>query len=142
MHRDIELIILVEDDRHEAELFLTVIRRMGLSSFVRVYSNGSDAANDILSTNYESFPVSLFVLDINLPDIAGTSLYDLIKGKVELCDSKIAFLTHVPSRRVKELKAEDPEIALFKKPASIAAYEDTIQKILAFAEQDLASKVA
>ena len=142
MYPEIELIVLVEDDPFEAELFQKTIRDMGLSSFVRVFRTGGEAVENIMAIRPDSFPVSLFVLDIDLPDFGGTSVCNMIKQHPFLSDSSIVFLTHMPSRKSYDLKEEHPGVEVFKKPVSLDEYEVVITNILEYAKRSQKHKVA
>ena len=142
MYPEIELIVLVEEDPYEAELFQMTSRDMGLSSFVRVFRTGGEAVESIMSIRPDSFPVSLFVLNIDLPDFKGTSVCDMIRQHPFLSDSSIVFLTHVPSRKSHEIKAEYPGVEVFKKPISLDEYEGVITNILEYAKRSREHQVA
>ena len=136
------LIVLVEDDPHEAEIFRTVIRKLGVNSFVRVYSNGFDALRMIAENAESEFKVGLFVLDIDLPDINGTSLCEAIIASIAANKPRIAFLTHLPSRRSKEICESNPDIALLTKPRKMSEYSQLIWKLVDFSESSNFPQIA
>lgn len=128
-----ELIVFVEDDVSEAEIFRGLIRKLGVNSFVRLYQSGAEALRSIASGADSEFPVSLYVLDINLPDISGTELCKAILAMPTSHRPRIAFLSHMPTREAIKLCEENPQIALLKKPSRISEYKDVIKEILALA---------
>jgi DNA-binding response OmpR family regulator len=136
------LIVLVEDNFHEAELFKAVIRKMGSSAFLRVFSSASDALKDIMKTGANDFPVSLFVLDISLPDGDGAQIYDALQAHDSLHSVPVAFLTHLPNRRSIELSSENSQIKLFRKPGTLNGYYTVISEIIAHANYSSSDKVA
>lgn len=69
-----DTIVLVEDDEGHARLFTKQLRRHGVHNSIRHFSTGAQAVAWIDVRTTPADAPTLFVLDINLPDMLGTEV--------------------------------------------------------------------
>ena len=127
------LIILVEDNPHDAEMFRKAIRKAEISTFLRVYNSGQEALDSLYQARSSSHPVSLIVLDLALPDITGTELCNSLLTSSLLSQPRISFLTSYPTPEAIKIVHNNPEIKIFIKPANLVDYTKLIWEIMDFA---------
>jgi CheY-like chemotaxis protein len=82
-------IIMIEDDLGHARLIEKNIRRAGISNHITHFDNGTAAVEYLFSPDHDPAthgPV-LILLDLNLPDMSGTSILSRIK-KTPSCTAR------------------------------------------------------
>jgi len=88
-------IIMIEDDLGHARLIEKNIRRAGISNHITHFENGTAALDFLFSTDPDAVrpgPV-LILLDLNLPDMSGTSILSRIKEHPKLHRTPVVVLT-------------------------------------------------
>jgi CheY-like chemotaxis protein len=88
-------IVMVEDDEGHARLIEKNIRRAGISNEIRHFLDGTSALeflfNDERGPNVNG--PALVLLDLNLPDMSGTSILERLKGDAHLRRLPVVVLT-------------------------------------------------
>ncbi len=88
-------IIMIEDDLGHARLIEKNIRRAGISNHITHFENGNAALDFLFGTDENGVspgPV-LILLDLNLPDMSGTSILSKIKEDPKLHRTPVVVLT-------------------------------------------------
>lgn len=88
-------IVMIEDDEGHARLIEKNIRRAGISNEIRHFFDGTTALeflfNDAQGPNVNG--PALVLLDLNLPDMSGTSILEKLKGDAHLKRLPVVVLT-------------------------------------------------
>ena len=88
-------IVMVEDDEGHARLIEKNIRRAGISNDIRHFMDGTTALdylfNDPSGPNHNG--PALILLDLNLPDMSGTSILEKVKSDDKLKRTPVVVLT-------------------------------------------------
>ena len=88
-------IIMIEDDEGHARLIEKNIRRAGISNDITHFVDGTSALNYLFedpSSPRHNGP-ALVLLDLNLPDMSGTSILEKIKQDERLHRTPVVVLT-------------------------------------------------
>jgi CheY-like chemotaxis protein len=85
-------IIMIEDDSGHARLIEKNIRRAGVSNEIVHFDHGAAAMEHLLREDARSKPL-LILLDLNLPDMSGTSILERIKADDKLHRAPVIVLT-------------------------------------------------
>ncbi|WDF73100.1 response regulator [Novosphingobium sp. KACC 22771] len=88
-------IIMIEDDLGHARLIEKNIRRAGISNQITHFENGTAAVEYLFAPERDPAthgPV-LILLDLNLPDMSGTSILSRIKEDARLHRTPVVVLT-------------------------------------------------
>lgn len=93
-------VLLVEDDRDDADLTLMSLRQNAFGREVEVVRNGQ-AALDVLS-GAERHKIALVILDLNLGHIGGLEVLATIRNHPTLKDLPVAVLTSSDEPRDKQ----------------------------------------
>lgn len=88
-------IVMIEDDEGHARLIEKNIRRAGISNDIRHFVDGTSALEHLF--NAEDGPrhngPAMVLLDLNLPDMSGTSILEKIKKDEHLHRTPVVVLT-------------------------------------------------
>ncbi len=88
-------IVMIEDDEGHARLIEKNIRRAGISNDIRHFVDGTSALDHLM--NAADGPVHngpcMVLLDLNLPDMSGTTILEKIKGHDKLHRTPVVVLT-------------------------------------------------
>lgn len=88
-------IVMIEDDEGHARLIEKNIRRAGISNDIRHFADGTTALDHLF--NAAEGPrrngPALVLLDLNLPDMSGTSILEKIKQDDHLHRTPVVVLT-------------------------------------------------
>lgn len=88
-------IVMIEDDEGHARLIEKNIRRAGISNDIRHFTDGTTALDYLF--NDPAGPAqngpALVLLDLNLPDMSGTSILEKIKADPALHRTPVVVLT-------------------------------------------------
>lgn len=107
-------LLLVEDDRDQAALFLASLKRAGLPPFARSFPSAEEALGYLKGEGRGPLP-SLVISDLNLPGRSGLDLLRGLKGDPELRD--MPFVLYTSSRNPADVEAAaalGAEICLIK----------------------------
>lgn len=88
-------IVMIEDDEGHARLIEKNIRRAGISNDIRHFADGTSALAHLFDAPdgpRHSGP-ALVLLDLNLPDMSGTSILEKIKQDEHLHRTPVVVLT-------------------------------------------------
>jgi DNA-binding response OmpR family regulator len=90
-------IIMIEDDEGHARLIERNIRRSGVNNEILPFTNGTDASlylfgNDGSGLDHRGKAL-LILLDLNLPDMAGTDILQRVKENKHLKSTPVVVLT-------------------------------------------------
>jgi len=88
-------IVMIEDDLGHARLIEKNIRRAGISNQIHHFADGTSALDFLFEG--AAGPVkngpALILLDLNLPDMSGTSILEKVKGDPRLHRTPVVILT-------------------------------------------------
>ncbi len=88
-------IVMIEDDEGHARLIEKNIRRAGISNAITHFTDGGSALDYLF--NHADGPAlngpALILLDLNLPDMSGTSILERVKGDDKLRRTPVVVLT-------------------------------------------------
>ncbi|MFW2348714.1 response regulator [Qipengyuania sp.] len=88
-------IVMIEDDEGHARLIEKNIRRAGISNDIRHFADGTTALDYLF--NAPDGPAkngpAMVLLDLNLPDMSGTSILEKIKQDEKLHRTPVVVLT-------------------------------------------------
>ena len=96
-------IIMIEDDEGHARLIEKNIRRAGVSNEIVPFVNGTDALRYLLGANGSGEASAgrqlLVLLDLNLPDMTGVDILEMVKNNVHTKRSPVVVLTTTDDER-------------------------------------------
>jgi CheY-like chemotaxis protein len=88
-------IVMIEDDEGHARLIEKNIRRAGIQNDIRHFADGTSAIDYLF--NHAEGPAlngpAMVLLDLNLPDMSGTSILEKIKSDERLRRTPVVVLT-------------------------------------------------
>jgi len=117
-------ILVVEDDPVSAELMTALFE--GEQGFeVKIASRGSDAA--VLAG---SFSPNVILLDIMLPDLAGSEVFRALKKIEGLDNTKVVVISALDDEKVKREMLEEGVDAYFTKPVQIRKLKRKVFRLL------------
>lgn len=130
---DNSLILMIEDDPGHAYLMQKNLRRAGLLGNIKTISNGLDAQNFLFESNLSAetgdAPLSLVLLDLNLPGLDGFQILKKMRNhpKTKLVPVFVISTTDDP----KEVHAcyNLGCNAYLTKPVDYTQFSDAIQKL-------------
>jgi CheY-like chemotaxis protein len=90
-------IIMIEDDEGHARLIERNIRRSGVNNEIVPFTNGTDAERYLFGKDGSGLDhrgeALLILLDLNLPDMAGTEILQRVKENKHLRSTPVVVLT-------------------------------------------------
>jgi CheY-like chemotaxis protein len=96
-------IVMIEDDEGHARLIERNIRRAGVNNDIVPFANGTDALNYLLGPDGSGQASAerhlLILLDLNLPDMSGTSILEKIKSNPHTKRTPVVVLTTTDDQR-------------------------------------------
>jgi len=118
-------LLIVEDDRHSAELLEAVLDSIKDQVEIKVARNGSEAA--FLLGGFEP---DLVVLDIMLPDIDGDEILSRLEKSEALKSITVVVVTALDDENRKKALLERGATHYFTKPLDTALFKQKILKLL------------
>lgn len=127
-------LLLVEDQRSDAELALRALRGLSLGRRVHLLEDGAEALDFVFGQgDYASRSISnapgLILLDLKLPKVSGTEVLRTIKSDVQTRDIPVIVLSSSKEdsdiRRCYELGANSYVV----KPVDFEQFTETVQRI-------------
>lgn len=118
-------ILVVEDDPVSAELMTALFETEADLFEVKIASRGSDAA--MLAG---SFRPDVILLDIMLPDLAGSEVFRSLKKTEGLDSTKVVVISALDDEKVKREMLEQGVDAYFVKPVRIRQLKKKVYRLL------------
>ncbi len=124
-------IVMIEDDEGHARLIEKNIRRAGISNDIRHFVDGTSALDFLFNAPDGPFlngPV-MVLLDLNLPDMSGTSILEKIKGDEKLHRTPVVVLTTTDDK-VEIQRCYDLGCNVYiTKPVNYESFADAIRQL-------------
>ncbi|HEX2793466.1 MAG TPA: response regulator [Croceicoccus sp.] len=124
-------IVMVEDDEGHARLIEKNIRRAGISNDIRHFMDGTTALDYLFndpSGPYHNGP-ALILLDLNLPDMSGTSILEKVKSDDKLKRTPVVVLTTTDDK-VEIQRCYDLGCNVYvTKPVNYESFADAIRQL-------------
>lgn len=124
-------IVMIEDDEGHARLIEKNIRRAGISNDIRHFVDGTSALDFLFNAPDGPFlngPV-MVLLDLNLPDMSGTSILEKIKGDERLHRTPVVVLTTTDDK-VEIQRCYDLGCNVYiTKPVNYESFADAIRQL-------------
>lgn len=96
-------IIIVEDDPGHSKLIEKNLRRSGLENPIKIFENGQQTLDYLKNQGeFESRPINqclLLLLDLNMPDMNGVELLQVLKQDTHLREIPVIILTSTDDQR-------------------------------------------
>ncbi len=124
-------IVMIEDDEGHARLIEKNIRRAGISNDISHFTDGTSALDYLF--NDPSGPAlngpALVLLDLNLPDMSGTSILEKIKQDEKLHRTPVVVLTTTDDK-VEIQRCYDLGCNVYiTKPVNYESFADAIRQL-------------
>ncbi|MCA0977562.1 response regulator [Qipengyuania flava] len=124
-------IVMIEDDAGHARLIEKNIRRAGISNDIKHFLDGTSALdylfNDAGGPSYGG--PALVLLDLNLPDMSGTSILEKIKQDEKLHRTPVVVLTTTDDK-VEIQRCYDLGCNVYiTKPVNYESFADAIRQL-------------
>ena len=124
-------IVMIEDDEGHARLIEKNIRRAGISNEIRHFADGTSALEYL--TNATDGPAHngpcMVLLDLNLPDMSGTTILEKIKSDPKLHRTPVVVLTTTDDR-VEIQRCYDLGCNVYiTKPVNYDSFADAIRQL-------------
>ena len=124
-------IVMIEDDEGHARLIEKNIRRAGISNDINHFLDGTSALDYLF--NDPSGPAhngpALVLLDLNLPDMSGTSILEKIKQDEKLHRTPVVVLTTTDDK-VEIQRCYDLGCNVYiTKPVNYESFADAIRQL-------------
>jgi CheY-like chemotaxis protein len=124
-------IVMIEDDEGHARLIEKNIRRAGISNEIRHFVDGTSALDYLMNAPEgpaHGAPV-MVLLDLNLPDMSGTSILEKIKGDAKLRRTPVVVLTTTDDK-VEIQRCYDLGCNVYiTKPVNYESFADAIRQL-------------
>jgi CheY-like chemotaxis protein len=124
------LIILLEDDEEDQELFREVLVEIGYSNPIKCFANGEEAFDFLKTTDEQPF---LILSDVNLPRMNGIEFKRKVDNDSELRARAIPFVffsTSIDKNAVDEAYHNLTVQGFFQKPHNFRELKSTIKLII------------
>jgi CheY-like chemotaxis protein len=124
-------IVMIEDDEGHARLIEKNIRRAGISNDIRHFVDGTSALEYLV--NSPDGPAhngpSMVLLDLNLPDMSGTTILEKIKSDEKLHRTPVVVLTTTDDK-VEIQRCYDLGCNVYiTKPVNYESFADAIRQL-------------
>jgi CheY-like chemotaxis protein len=124
-------IVMIEDDEGHARLIEKNIRRAGISNDIRHFVDGTTALDYLL--NAHDGPAHngpcMVLLDLNLPDMSGTTILEKIKSDPKLHRTPVVVLTTTDDK-VEIQRCYDLGCNVYiTKPVNYESFADAIRQL-------------
>ena len=124
-------IVMIEDDEGHARLIEKNIRRAGISNTITHFTDGTTALdylfNDVTGPAHNG--PALVLLDLNLPDMSGTSILEKIKQDDKLHRTPVVVLTTTDDK-VEIQRCYDLGCNVYiTKPVNYESFADAIRQL-------------
>ncbi|MFK4004393.1 response regulator [Qipengyuania sp. NPDC077563] len=124
-------IVMIEDDAGHARLIEKNIRRAGISNDIKHFLDGTSALdylfNDASGPSHNG--PALVLLDLNLPDMSGTSILEKIKQDEKLHRTPVVVLTTTDDK-VEIQRCYDLGCNVYiTKPVNYESFADAIRQL-------------
>jgi len=124
-------IVMIEDDEGHARLIEKNIRRAGISNDIRHFVDGTTALDYLL--NAHDGPANngpcMVLLDLNLPDMSGTTILEKIKSDPKLHRTPVVVLTTTDDK-VEIQRCYDLGCNVYiTKPVNYESFADAIRQL-------------
>ncbi|QDM40102.1 response regulator [Altererythrobacter sp. TH136] len=124
-------IVMIEDDEGHARLIEKNIRRAGISNDIKHFADGTSALEYLF--NDTTGPVHngpcMVLLDLNLPDMSGTSILEKIKSNDKLHRTPVVVLTTTDDK-VEIQRCYDLGCNVYiTKPVNYESFADAIRQL-------------
>jgi CheY-like chemotaxis protein len=117
-----KVILVVDDDARVVESMRNLLQDMGY-----VVDTAMDG-NAGLTKAIMIHPALIF-LDVNMPAMEGTSVYDRLRQDVLAAEVPVVFLTGTTTEEVQSRITPGPHTYYLQKPVSIELFRETIRKV-------------
>ena len=124
-------IVMIEDDEGHARLIEKNIRRAGISNDIRHFVDGTSALDFLFNAPDGPFlnGPALVLLDLNLPDMSGTTILEKIKGDEKLHRTPVVVLTTTDDK-VEIQRCYDLGCNVYiTKPVNYESFADAIRQL-------------
>ncbi len=124
-------IVMVEDDEGHARLIEKNIRRAGISNDIRHFLDGTSALDYLFNDPHgPAFNgPALILLDLNLPDMSGTSILEKVKSDDKLKRTPVVVLTTTDDK-VEIQRCYDLGCNVYvTKPVNYESFADAIRQL-------------
>lgn len=124
-------IVMIEDDEGHARLIEKNIRRAGISNDIRHFVDGTSALDFLFNAPDGPFlnGPALVLLDLNLPDMSGTTILEKIKGDEKLQRTPVVVLTTTDDK-VEIQRCYDLGCNVYiTKPVNYESFADAIRQL-------------
>lgn len=120
-------ILLIDDDRDDAEIFMQAADRLNKGVTLRWYQNSELALEDLKCT--DNLPDLIF-LDYNMPKVNGLEMLEELKGDKKLKDIPVILIS-TPSREfMRELLGKKKIMQYISKPNSFNELIELLSAVL------------
>jgi CheY-like chemotaxis protein len=117
-----KVILLVDDDPMVIEGMRSILQEMGY-----VVDSANDGATGLMKATL--LRPALILLDVNMPAMEGTSVYENLREKDDLVDVPVVFLTGTSPEDLSKRITPGPNTYHLQKPVSIELFRETIRKV-------------
>ena len=129
-------IIMIEDDEGHARLIERNIRRSGVNNEIMPFSNGTEAVNYLFGSDGSGLDhrgrALLILLDLNLPDMAGTEILRRVKeNKYLKCAPVVVLTTTDDSQEIKRCYELGCNVYTTK-PVNYESFANAIRQLALF----------
>ena len=124
-------IVMIEDDEGHARLIERNIRRAGITNEIRHFADGGTALDFLFKDRQGPLlnGPSLILLDLNLPDMSGTSILERIKSEPGLKRTPVVVLTTTDDK-VEIQRCYDLGCNVYiTKPVNYESFADAIRQL-------------
>jgi CheY-like chemotaxis protein len=124
-------IVMIEDDLGHARLIEKNIRRAGISNTIHHFGDGTSALDFLFE--HDNGPVkngpALILLDLNLPDMSGTTILERVKADERLHRTPVVVLTTTDDK-VEIQRCYDLGCNVYiTKPVNYESFADAIRQL-------------
>jgi len=126
-------IIMVEDDEGHARLIERNIRRSGVNNEIIPFSNGTEALDYLFGADGSGLKhkgkALLILLDLNLPDMAGTDILSKVKSNEHTKRSPVVVLTTTDDQREIQRCYDLGANVYITKPVNYESFANAIRQL-------------